>query len=183
MKSTTITSTCPNSTIIQDSAIQILDIRSKIFSESEQLNSVVKALSDKEKPFFPVELHYDQRGLELFSAICESPKYYLASSSQEIFKTHAQKVVEQLPEDCALIELGAGDMKKTRMLAQAAHAHKKHLTIFALDLDRVSIQRALESVQKDLTTYITCIGLLGTYDDCIRWLETKPISMPKVILW
>ncbi len=61
---------------------------------------------------------YNQRGDELFQQIMELDEYYLTRSEYEILETHQQKIYELCADGgrFRLIELGAGDGLKTKIL-------------------------------------------------------------------
>lgn len=62
---------------------------------------------------------YDQHGDKLFQEIMNMPEYYLTNSEYEIFEQHKENILNifgQQPFD--LIELGAGDGTKTKVLLQ-----------------------------------------------------------------
>ena len=70
---------------------------------------------------FPKELpsryFYDEKGSRLFQKITELPEYYLTKCENEILNTQKNKI-SSLMEDhfFNLVELGAGDGRKTSIL-------------------------------------------------------------------
>ena len=59
---------------------------------------------------------YDQRGSELFDAICELDEYYPTRTELGIMERHGKEMADALGEGCMLIELGSGSSLKTRIL-------------------------------------------------------------------
>src|SRR5512139_3727150 len=55
---------------------------------------------------------YDDRGSELFEAICDLPEYYLTRTENGILEAHAKHIIAAAPVEC-IVELGAGYSKKT----------------------------------------------------------------------
>ncbi|MEA2126958.1 MAG: L-histidine Nalpha-methyltransferase [Solirubrobacteraceae bacterium] len=67
------------------------------------------------RPFkeLPPKHLYDERGSELFEAICELPEYYPTRTERALLVEHADALVGDAVE---LVELGAGSAAKTRVL-------------------------------------------------------------------
>jgi dimethylhistidine N-methyltransferase len=70
----------------------------------------------------PSWLFYDERGSQLFEAICEQPEYYLTRSEIALMATHAAEMADVLGEEVRLVEYGSGNAVKTRMLLEHLHA-------------------------------------------------------------
>ncbi len=91
----------------------ILDIRlqdtSPIASQRSLLHEIAASLS---KPYnektLPSLLLYDEVGLKLFERITYEPEYYLTETEISILKIHARDIADTIPEECVLVELGAG---------------------------------------------------------------------------
>lgn len=66
----------------------------------------------------PPKLFYDTRGSELFERITELPEYYLTRTERALLKRCAPEWVGRLAPR-ALVELGAGSARKTRVLLDA----------------------------------------------------------------
>lgn len=66
----------------------------------------------------PSKYFYDERGSELFEAICELPEYYPTRAERAILERHAGEIVRA--SGCSeLVELGPGAATKTRLLLDA----------------------------------------------------------------
>lgn len=66
----------------------------------------------------PSKYFYDERGSELFEAICELPEYYPTRAERAILERHAGEIVRA--SGCSeLVELGSGAATKTRLLLDA----------------------------------------------------------------
>src|SRR5690606_38452559 len=64
----------------------------------------------------PSKYFYDQRGSQLFDAICELDEYYLTRCELEIMGRYTAEMVPCLPAAGVLIEFGSGSSVKTRQL-------------------------------------------------------------------
>ena len=58
---------------------------------------------------------YDERGSRLFESITQQPEYYLTRVEREIFDQHRAGIVRLLPENSALVDLGAGNCEKAEL--------------------------------------------------------------------
>lgn len=59
---------------------------------------------------FPTIFLYDARGLKLFEQITYLDEYYLTNAEIDVLKTHASRIVERIPENAQLVELGSGSV-------------------------------------------------------------------------
>lgn len=62
---------------------------------------------------------YDSRGCELFEAICDLPEYYPTRTETAMMQRLAPEMAQCLGPECALIEFGSGNSRKTRILLEA----------------------------------------------------------------
>ncbi len=90
---------------------------------NEQFLADVASGLNAEPKYLLSKYFYDKRGDELFMQIMSLPEYYLTRAEMEIFSSQTQNIIDLLgvrkdiPFD--LIELGAGDGRKTKMLLAA----------------------------------------------------------------
>ena len=79
---------------------------------------------------------YDKKGDKLFQDIMELPEYYLTRCEYDIIKTHAAVIVHHMdgPNGFDLIELGAGDGKKTKVLLRQLVDQEINFTYLPVDI-------------------------------------------------
>ncbi|WP_114238190.1 L-histidine N(alpha)-methyltransferase [Dyella sp. C9] len=77
----------------------------------------------------PSWLFYDERGSQLFEAICEQPEYYLTRCEIALMAAHAGEMAEVLGEDVRLVEYGSGSALKTQMLLAHMHAPVSYVPV------------------------------------------------------
>jgi len=82
------------------------------------LDDVIAGLSRPRKAL-PPKYFYDERGCELFEAICETPEYYLTRTETALMRQMAGEMARRLGPRCAVIEHGSGSGSKTRILLEA----------------------------------------------------------------
>lgn len=56
----------------------------------------------------PTMLLYDTEGLKLFEKITYLEEYYLTNAEIEVLETHSRRLVERIPSNAQLLELGSG---------------------------------------------------------------------------
>lgn len=79
---------------------------------------VVEGLARSPKTL-PAKLFYDAGGSELFGAICHTSAYYLTRVEAGILKRYAAEMAAALGRECIVLEPGAGDASKVRLLLPA----------------------------------------------------------------
>ena len=111
----------------------------------------------------PRELHpkyfYDERGSELFDAICDTPEYYLTRTEFELLERHGWDILAAT-EPHNMLELGSGTSRKTRLLL--SHWRQPGGIYWPFDVSA----EMLEKVAGELTSEYPSLsihGLVGDY--------------------
>ena len=77
--------------------------------------------------------------------------------------------------------------QKTLFILAALEARHKPVIYFALDVAEDGLRKSLSGMLEQLVTcqYVTCHGLLGTYEDCAELLNGNGVqsSRPTMFLW
>ncbi|KAJ5102025.1 hypothetical protein NUU61_004247 [Penicillium alfredii] len=151
---------------------------------------------------FPTLLLYDAQGLKLFEKITYLDEYYLTNAEIDALKTHAQRIVERIPKNAQLVELGSGsvvltllihdprnyarsrmalsnvltrllsNLRKIEILLRECERVEKQVDYYALDLSLVELRRTFSEINPESFTHVGFHGLHGTYDDALDWLDT-----------
>ena len=115
---------------------------------------------------------YDETGDSLFQQIMELPEYYLTWCELEIFQKHKDRIADLIGDgDINLVELGAGDGKKTEILLD--HFFKKGLRFEYIPID-IS-ETAVHGLICKLHHYskkLQIKGLVAEYFDGLKWLSS-----------
>jgi len=82
---------------------------------SSLLAEVLAGLAQPRKRL-PAKLFYDARGVELYSRICATQAYYPTRTEREILARHAGEIARAVGGGAVVVEPGAGDMRKIRLL-------------------------------------------------------------------
>ena len=133
----------------------------------EGLTTFPKYLSSK---FF-----YDQRGDKLFQQIMELPEYYLTDCEFNIIDTHKNVFTDlfSTPDGFDLIELGAGDGKKTKVLLNHFMKNEVNFSYKPIDISADVLSELEESVlaqwpsldiQTQQGTYVEVLDNISQYN-------------------
>lgn len=76
---------------------------------------IIEGLSQRPARISP-KYFYDQQGSRLFEAITRSPEYYPTRTEDALMQQHGADIARSLGTGRTLIELGAGNCQKARML-------------------------------------------------------------------
>jgi L-histidine N-alpha-methyltransferase len=124
---------------------------------------------------------YDKRGSHLFQKIMGLPEYYLTASEFEILKSQTDafsSLIER--KSFNLVELGAGDGRKTSILLE--HFLKKNLAFkyIPIDISEVSMQTLTNLLNKKFPE-LTSKGIVAEYFDGLKWLNYMTSQMNMVL--
>lgn len=134
-------------------------------------SEVLEGLTNYPKSL-PSKYFYDKKGDKLFQQIMAMPSYYLTDCEFEILETHTQAIADYLfytkaPYD--LIELGAGDGKKTKILLRHLIEKKQDFIYKPIDIS----ENALASLAIDLEEILPDLKVacqVGMYFDVLEKL-------------
>lgn len=89
---------------------------------------------------------YDERGSQLFDAICELPEYYPTRTELAILTRHAPEIAAQMGPRAEIVEFGAGSLRKVRLLLAAMDEPARYLPI---DISGEHLARSAVELQRD----------------------------------
>lgn len=96
------------------------------------LDEVLAGLQKPEKEL-PCKYFYDERGSQLFEAICDLDEYYLTRTELALMHECVAEMADCLGPECCLIEYGSGSSIKTRLLLDCLQTPTAYIPI---DLSR-----------------------------------------------
>ena len=125
------------------------------------LNLLADALAglSQNPPTLPCKWFYDERGSQLFDAICELPEYYPTRTELQLTRDVVDEIGARLSDEISLIEFGSGSSLKTRVLLENLKVQtyvpldisREHLLASAAQLEREFPDLAIEPVVADYT--------------------------------
>ncbi len=113
---------------------------------------------------------YDKKGDALFQEIMAMPEYYLTECEYEILKTHSEEIVDLFQDKETgfdLIELGAGDGKKTKVLLRELVEQEIDVTYKPIDIS----QNAIDSLTTALTAEFLTLEVAPERGEYFKVLE------------
>ncbi|XLS29918.1 L-histidine N(alpha)-methyltransferase [Flavobacteriaceae bacterium M23B6Z8] len=123
--------------------------------------------------FLSSKYFYDKKGDKLFQDIMNLPEYYLTNCEMDIIETHKNQITNYFNDSNGfdLIELGAGDGKKTKVLLKEMMRLSLDFQFMPIDISH----NVLEELEKSLETEMPGIQVIpqqGTYFDILDKLAT-----------
>ena len=105
------------------------------------LADVLAGLSAQPKTL-PAKYFYDERGSELFEAICELPEYYPTRTELAMLHAFAPDMAARLGTRCEIVEYGSGSGRKTAVLIGALQP----VAYNAIDISGEQLKRAVAAL-------------------------------------
>ena len=127
---------------------------------------------------------YDQQGDILFQQIMELEEYYLTRSEYEIFQSQKRDMLGNFADSGKpfdLIELGAGDGKKTKILLEYFLEQGIEFTYKPIDISANALNLLASDLRKSLPG-LKLETLQGEYFNVLAHLQSNP-ETNKVILF
>ncbi|MES2765260.1 MAG: L-histidine N(alpha)-methyltransferase [Bacteroidota bacterium] len=145
----------------------------KITNEAQEFaQDVLLGLSQDAKELSSKWL-YDTEGSRLFEKIMELEEYYPTNCEFEILKTKTEEFAGLLKgAEFQLVELGAGDGRKTKVLLE--HFLKENLKFkyVPVDISEGAMKTLTKRLQKSLPR-LHLKGIVAEYFDALKWIEAS----------
>ncbi len=151
-----------------------------LFTETFALD-VLMGLSAQKKSLSS-KYFYDDAGSALFSRLMNLPEYYLTGCEFEIFERHKGDISRMLPrKPFSLVELGAGDGRKTTVLLREFLKRGKRFEFVPIDISEAAVKGLTSAVREDFPGLRTR-GIVSDYFDAFKWLN-RGRPRPRVVLF
>lgn len=157
---------------------RIITVENETFKEE-----VLDGLSRYPKSL-PSKYFYDKTGDALFQQIMAMPSYYLTDCEFKILETHTEAISNYLFDSevgTDLIELGAGDGKKTKILLRHLLSKKQDFVYKPIDISK----NAVDSLSVDLAKILPDLnveGEVGTYFEVLKNLKAHSKRKKAIIV-
>ncbi len=115
--------------------IQLLDFE----PAADDVRAEVLAGLNQSPKSLPCKLFYDERGSQLFDAICNLPEYYPTRTELAIMRDHADEMADAIGPRPLLVEYGSGSSLKTRLLL---HRLQRPAGYVPIDISRAHLMHA-----------------------------------------
>lgn len=95
---------------------------------------------------------YDEKGDKLFQQIMAMPEYYLTGTELNIIKNNIELIAEYFtsPNGFDLIELGAGDGKKTKVILEYLVENDFNFNYLPIDISQHALNHLEASLKKEI---------------------------------
>lgn len=118
----------------------------------------------------PPKYFYDEAGCRFFEAICRQPEYALTRTEQALMAAHLPAIAAAVGTVDGIVEPGAGDCGKVRLLLDALHPGQ----LIVLDIAGNALAAAAEPLARDYPGLaVTALGM-----DFIPALEAATPYLP-----
>lgn len=150
-----------------------------------KLNEVQISNKNKEKEQFAIDVltgftsspkslsskyFYDDYGSQLFQAITQQEDYYLTNIELNILQNSKDSLPELVQgEEIDIIELGAGDGHKTKILLQGFLDRGFRVNFYPIDISQEAMNLLNKNIQDSDHLYIH--GVVGEYIDGLRYVR------------
>lgn len=150
--------------VLQPSDLEGTDSHRRAFAED-----VLVGLSERPKRL-PSRYFYDDDGSNLFAAITDLEEYYPTRVEREIFEQHAGDILGRFRDQpLDLVDLGAGDGRKTRILLEALLEMGADVRFVPIDISEAAMKGIVQAMGARFPT-LPIHGLVSEYFDGVRWL-------------
>ncbi len=139
---------------------------------------VIQGLSTTPKTL-PARYFYDDRGSDLFEAICKLPEYYPTRTERQILETCAADLVERVGP-CDLVELGSGSASKTQILFRAYGDRQESVRYIPVDVSGGMLKQSAIALLNRYP-HLTIHGLVGTYDAALTHLPDLQLQQRLIV--
>jgi len=105
---------------------------------------------------------YDEKGSQLFDAICETSEYYPTRTEMTILEQNIDEIAEHVGEDCLLIEPGSGSSQKVRVMLDAVNPK----AYMPLDISKDYLKLAAKDVASEfpwLDVHAACVDYTSPF--------------------
>lgn len=132
---------------------------------------VANGLSTRPK-YLHTRYIYNDEGSRLFEQIMRLDEYYLTDAEVELLEKHKDDYRKLLsPEPVDVVELGAGNGEKTRIILEHLLNTGTRFTFRPLDISQGAIDTLMNKLSNHLPN-LNCQGMVADYFDGLKWLNT-----------
>jgi len=131
----------------------------------------------------PSRYFYDGKGSRLFQKIMDLPEYYLTRSEYEVLTENKETIIEEFAGEgfFHLIDLGAGDALKTKILLQQLADRHSAFNYIPVDISVDAMQQLSNSLHTGMPE-ISVQAIVGEYFQALEWLQANKTGR-KVVLF
>jgi len=131
----------------------------------EVLAEVLVGLEQRQKTL-PCKYLYDERGSDLFDAICKTEDYYVTRADLDATRRHADEIAAEIGAGCRLVELGSGSSLKIQLLLSSL---AKPAAYVPVEISPAALRKSSDEVRAKFPE-LEVLPLCADY--------TQPVELP-----
>jgi L-histidine Nalpha-methyltransferase len=121
----------------------------------------------------PCKYFYDEEGSRLFQQITDLPEYYLTRCEFEILQNNRRDLAARFAGTrFNLVELGAGDGRKTRVLLERFLEDGLDFRYVPIDICEAAVRDLIGNLRQ-CWAHLPCEALTAEYFEGLRWLSER----------
>lgn len=126
---------------------------------------------------------YDGPGSALFQQIMELPEYYPTRCEYDVLADNKAAIATHIAKQgfFHLIDLGAGDAMKTKILLRQLRDHRSAFEYVPVDISEDAMQQLSRCLEQEMQG-LNYQAVVGDYEDSLEWLQQNKAGR-KVILF
>lgn len=147
-------------------------IEKEVVKNKQFLSDVLKGLSAETK-HISSKYFYDKKGDEIFQQIMHMDEYYLTNAELDIFKSNKCEIAKIFSPDKEafnLIEFGAGDGLKTKILLKELLNHEIPFDYVPVDISQNALDQLNSSLKEEMPN-LSFQGIQGDYFEVLSRLK------------
>lgn len=149
---------------------------------AEFASDVLHGLSASTKSL-PCKYIYDDRGSHLFSMIMELPEYYPTRCETEILEANKENICDRVwTRGLNVVELGAGDGKKTKILLEHLIDRRQAFNYAPIDISEGAVKVLTGELKKTMPS-LDMHGIVAEYQRGINWLSDNSATSRNLVLF
>lgn len=163
---------------------KVIDMRKnvKLLKNASLSRDILKGLSkNRNNKSLPSKYFYDARGSKIFEKIMELDEYYPARLESEILEKSKKKIAKLTAgQRFNLIELGAGDGRKTSILIKEFIKSKLAFNYLPIDISKSAITNLIKTLKRQFPN-LSVTGIIAEYDDGLEYVKKNSVSRNVVL--
>lgn len=143
---------------------------------------VLQGLSELPKRL-PSKYFYDDAGSRYFERIMDLDQYYLTGCEASILATHRSAILAAVHgKPFNLVDLGAGDGKKTLLLLEQCRELSADVRYVPIDISEGAMRGLVDTVRAKVPGVVV-EGLVCDYADGLRWINLQGAKRSNLVLF
>ena len=143
----------------QSTAFQFYDYHPATTDMCEEVLAGLK----RQQRYISPKYFYDEKGSQIFDAICKTQAYYPTQTETRIIRDNIEEITHCIGNGCLLVEPGSGNSQKVRELLEAIQPH----AYLPMDISSSYLKKAAEKLAAEydwLDVHAVCADFTEAVD-------------------